>query len=613
MSHTTQDIIFIIAEIGINHNGSSSSARILIESAYQAGVNGVKFQYRNLDSAYASTAREIGDEILQTEIKRCYLKPEVLVELCLFAQSKRMTCGISFFNHNDMNDFGESISQFDFFKVPSAELMNEDLIATLLCTGKLIYLSTGCHEEVEVEKALGRLPESGWLPFHCISNYPTMRQNSRLGYISYLSSKWGREVGYSSHDDSWETCLLAMQLGATVIERHITLDKLDAGLDHSSSSTPDEFKRLVDFAKDFDLLLTGNGPRVTNQGEWLNRQNLGRSFYAKRSIRKGQKLVWTDLAYRSPNIGLGMSDIQQYIDLPIQNDILAGEVISQSIFSPPKVLPAECVAFAKAHRLSLPVRLHDYAQMQKMFPIGAFEFHLSYEELGRDLSVDNFDSSNDYSIHLPDYVNSTLLMDPFSADPEQRRLSLDVVERTVQFAEKLQQHNQKCVPIVGSFSIVHQNLQTFHQQHTELLMGYQDRGVTLSIQWLPPIAWYFGGSVRLNAMNSVLDVELLQKSQLPVCMDICHLIMCRNALGFSAHDIVNRLASNINHIHIADAAGIDGEGLAIGDGEPENIQLIKRMLDFDCIKVIEVWQGHLDKGAGFYNALVAMSQLTDDK
>ena len=84
---------------------------------------------------------------------------------------------------------------------------------------------------------------------HCISNYPLSIQNTNLGYITYLSNRWTCEVGYSSHDDYWESCLLAMQLGATTIERHITLDRNAEGLDHSSSSTPDEFARLATFAK----------------------------------------------------------------------------------------------------------------------------------------------------------------------------------------------------------------------------------------------------------------------------------------------------------------------------------------------------------------------------
>lgn len=128
-------------------------------------------------------------------------------------------------------------------------------------------------------------------------------------------------------------------------------------------------------------------------------------------------------------------------------------------------------------------------------------------------------------------------------------------------------------------------------------------------QWLPPIAWYFGGSVRLHAMNDLRDAELLSQHQLPVCLDVCHMIMGRNCYGFSAADLMGYLAPLVHHLHIADAAGIDGEGLAIGEGEPENIELFRRAFDFDCLKVIEVWQGHLDQGAGFRKALIKLEEL----
>ena len=84
-----------------------------------------------------------------------------------------------------------------------------------------------------------------------------------------MKNKWKVPVGYSSHDENWETCLIAMQLGASVIERHITLDKKANGLDHSTSSTPNEFEKLVNFAKNLDIINTGNYPRVPNQGELL--------------------------------------------------------------------------------------------------------------------------------------------------------------------------------------------------------------------------------------------------------------------------------------------------------------------------------------------------------
>ena len=284
--------IKIIAEIGINHDGLYEKAEALVSAAIGAGAHAVKFQYRNLDNAYSfGSSREIGDEILLSEIRKAFLSPEQLLALGRLSRAYGIEAGISFFDVNDIQDFGTSVTEFDFFKIPSAELANAPLIDALLALGTHLYISTGCHNESEIEAAFSRLPRAGWCPMHCVSNYPVSLQNAKMGYITHLLRRWGSAVGYSSHDDHWEVCLMAMQLGANVIERHITLDRKAEGLDHSSSSTPDEFAKIAAFANELDLLRAGDGPRVPNQGELLNRQNLGRSFFAADDLHAGHVLL----------------------------------------------------------------------------------------------------------------------------------------------------------------------------------------------------------------------------------------------------------------------------------------------------------------------------------
>jgi N-acetylneuraminate synthase len=289
--------------------------------------------------------------------------------------------------------------------------------------------------------------------------------------------------------------------------------------------------------------------------------------------------------------------------------VAKGASLVRSMFEQKTALPDRVIEFARKAGLSLPVRLHDLESMQTQFPIGAFEFHLSFSEVLSDIDVSGFDASNRYSIHLPDYINSTQLMDPFSPDAEQRAGSMRILERTVELAERLQALTKTNVPVVGSFSVVHRSREDFFEKHAELLKQYQARGVTIMPQWLPPIAWYFGGSVHLHAMNELRDAELLKQHELPMCLDICHMIMGRNCYGFSATDLMKDLTPLVGHLHLADAAGIDGEGLEFGEGEPENLELFRRAFEFDCLKVIEVWQGHLDQGVGFRKALLKLEEL----
>lgn len=602
--------IKIIAEIGINHDGLYDNAAALVLAAVGAGAHAVKFQYRNLDNAYSlGSSREIGDEILLREIRKAFLPPEQLLALARLSREHGLEAGISFFDVQDIQDFGTSVAEFDFFKIPSAELTNAPLIDALMAQERHLYISTGCHTEAEIEAAFNRLPKAGWSPMHCISNYPLSLQNARLGYLSHLRRRWNCDVGYSSHDDHWEVCLLAMQLGADVIERHITLDRKAEGLDHSSSSTPDEFAKIAAFAEDLDLLLAGDGPRVPNQGELLNRQNLGRSFFAAGDLPVGHVLASEDLVYRSPNVGLNRLDIDRYLGRPLMQSVAEGASLVRSMFEQKTALPDRVIEFARRVGLSLPVRLHDLESMQNQFPIGAFEFHLSSSEVLSDIDVSGFDAGNRYSIHLPDYINSTQLMDPFSPDAEQRAGSMRILERTVELAERLQALTKTSVPVVGSFSVVHRSREDFFEKHAELFKQYQARGVTIMPQWLPPIAWYFGGSVHLHAMNELRDAELLKQHELPMCLDVCHMIMGRNCYGFSATNLMKDLTPLVGHLHLADAAGIDGEGLEFGEGEPENLELFRRAFEFDCLKVIEVWQGHLDQGGGFRKALLTLEEL----
>ncbi len=605
--------IKIIAEIGINHNGEAEHAFALINAAAEAGVWGIKFQYRNLDNAYADQANQIGDEMLISEIKRNYLSPEVILQLTEKSKKRGLNTGISFFDARDMGDFGEHLAEFDFFKSPSVELSNNTLINRMLQQGKPVFISLGCHNEHEIENAFTAFDGDNWTALHCVSNYPVSLANARLGYIKHLATRWNRPFGYSSHDDNWEVTLIAMSMGASVIERHITFDKHARGLDHTTSSTPEEFAKMVMFAEHMPLVMAGDGPRVVNQGELLNLQNLGRSYYVTKAIQEGETVTENDVTLSSPRVGFGQNDINEFINKKAVRGIEAGQVLSRSAFVKSERIADNVINFSRQNKLAIPVRLHDLADIEKKFPVGSYEFHLSFGEVLSELDAGRYSPKHTYSIHLPDYISPTQLMDPFSGDVNQAELSQNILQRTVNFADDLQQLTGKQVPIVGSFSVVHKGLDQFYQQYASLLAGFRHHGVEIMPQWLPPIAWYFGGSVTLNVMNQPEDIDQIIQHQIPVCMDVCHLCMGDSVFDFNAGAVINTLGGLIKHVHIADAAGIDGEGLHFGEGDPKNLPAIEASMRFDCMKVIEVWQGHLDDGAGFAKALHTLTDMYDGK
>ena len=152
--------------------------------------------------------------------------------------------------------------------------------------------------------------------------------------------------------------------------------------------------------------------------------------------------------------------------------------------------------------------------------------------------------------------------------------------------------------MVGSFSVINSEKVEFYENIKKLTEDYNDHDCSLLPQWLPPIAWYFGGSVSLNVFCSREDTKFLTNFSIPICFDICHYLMCFCAKIVDDKDF-DKLIKLAKHVHLADAIGIDGEGIQIGEGDEVNQMYLDKVLKLKCIKVIEVWQGHLNSYKGF--------------
>jgi len=404
---------YIIAEIGINNDGSKTTAKELIVGAAKAGANAIKFQYRNLNRAYVSQSKELSDNMLKSEIEKNFLSTESIIELSTLAKQLNLDVGISFFTILDFYDFDEH-EIFNFYKIPSVEFSNKDLLKILLKTDKLVYVSTGCQNEPTISSFMeefGNYQNINLL--HCVSNYPLAHHNCNLGYIRYFKDKYGKDMGYSSHDQDWKIILFAVAFGAKVIERHITLGNRE-GLDETTSSNLSEFTDMVNNIRSFKEVKKGYGPRKLNQGEMLNLQNLGRSFYSNSNQAKGSILNKENLLYTSPAVGLGVKEIDFYINKPIIKDVKQGEVLVSSMFEKNKHINSNEIEFCHKFKISLPVRLHDLKFIRNDFSIGRYEFHLSYNEVDQGLNDIKILPNEQYSIHLPDYISPNHLIDPFN-------------------------------------------------------------------------------------------------------------------------------------------------------------------------------------------------------
>ena len=593
-------MVNVIAEVGINFRGSLQIAKELITQAHKAGCWGVKFQFRVIEDFYYSD-HEISDAIIRDEIIKNELGYDQLSELKCFANELGVKFGMSFFRTEDLKRYLGALPTPDFLKVPSAECLNVGLVNEMLRHEVPVMLSTGGHELQEVFSTYYETHFADLIVMHCISNYPTELGVQNLSKINSIAEHFC--AGYSSHDADFEVCIAAMMLGAKWIERHITPDKAGGGLDDSTSSDPAEFETICRFANQATNII-GRPESAPNQGEILNMQNLGVGLYAKDGFVVGQTLNLTDFHISAPRKGLSVGQFQaQYADKPLKQPIAIGEPISiQHFYDESLSLTNTDIDFARQNLLTIPVRIHDLTVMRNEAPITAFEFHFSYEEM---LSEDFFDvinlckSDERYSIHLPDYIPGNRIFNPISENKDTLQISGRILSRAESLSERLEQLTGVAVPIIGSFSqretLTHK---TFFEQLNERVVKASNQKIYP--QWLPVNAWYFGGTIKLDVFCSEQYIEMVEQAEMLLCVDLCHVVLAANSYGKDYKKWVDRLLPYAGHLHLADAIGSDGEGLPLGQGLPLDYGAILKM---EPMKVIEVWQGHFNRGQGFKQAI----------
>ena len=590
----------VIAEIGINFGGNIDVAKDLILQASRAGCWGVKFQFRNIETFYF-VDNEIGDAMVRSEIQKNNLTFNQISILQKHANSLGLEFGMSFFREEDLGFYLSHISDPDFYKVPSAECMNAMLVDALLQRNKTVLISTGGHRVEEVINQYSNDKYKHIIILHCIANYPADLGIQNLSKIEKIAET--HQSGYSSHDVDYEVCIAAIALGAAWIERHLTNDKDGIGLDDSSSSTEGEIKLICKFAKLAEGMVgVPDGP--PNQGEILNMQNLGTGLYLKSNLKVGEILSLDDCVIAGPRKGLSVGEFEKsFKGKKIERDLYAGSPITEMSFTVPiKALSSEQLAKAKQKKITIPVRIHDLEIMRKNIGTGSYEFHLSYEEvLSDDIDrvKDICKAEENYSIHLPDYIPGNRIFDPLSIDGEINQLSRKVLQRTERLSDSLEQLTGFSVPIVGSFS---QRNTMRHEEFFERLVAEVIVSSKQSIypQWLPVNAWYFGGTVKLDVFNNETYIQMIEKHNVKICLDLCHVVLSANSNGANYTDWLARLMPYSGHLHLADAIGEDGEGLPLGTGLPVDYVEILKNKD---MKVIEVWQGHFDEGYKFKQAV----------
>ncbi len=303
--------VYIIAEAGVNHNGSYELACRLVDAAKTAGADCIKFQTfktKNLVSDNAKKAeyqRKItGDGSQSDMLKKLELSYDEFLRLKKYCDK----VGITFLSTPfdlDSIDFLDSIDM-PFWKIPSGEITNYPYLVAIARTGKPVVMSTGMCNMKEIEDAISVLRDNGANDIkllHCNTEYPTPYEDVNLKAMKTMKEAFKVEVGYSDHTNGIEVPIAAVALGATVIEKHFTLDRNMEGPDHKASLEPDELAAMVTSIRNVERAM-GNGIKEPSDSEVKNIKAARKSIVAKRNIKAGEVLDERNLTTKRPGAGI---------------------------------------------------------------------------------------------------------------------------------------------------------------------------------------------------------------------------------------------------------------------------------------------------------------------
>lgn len=304
--------VLIIAEAGVNHNGSLEIAKKLVDTAKQCGADVVKFQTAQLDSLVSKHAQMAqyqkentgNDESQKDMLKKLLLSYDEFIALSDYCKE----VGINFLSTpfdiqsiHFLDDIG-----VDIWKIPSGEITNLPYLIEIARTNKKIILSSGMSTMEEVRNAVNVLKEHGAGEIsllHCTTEYPTPYEDVNLNAMKTMEKEFGLPVGYSDHTQGIEVPIAAVAMGATIIEKHFTLDKTMEGPDHRASLEPDELAQMVTSIRNIEKAM-GDGVKTPAQSEIKNIEIARKSIVAKTSIKKGDELTEENLTTKRPGNGI---------------------------------------------------------------------------------------------------------------------------------------------------------------------------------------------------------------------------------------------------------------------------------------------------------------------
>lgn len=597
---------YIIAEIGINHNGDVGLAKQLVDAAAEAKVNAVKFQKRHLSSLYGEDVlndtqkHEQHFQYMVPILKAVELDQADMLELKHYSEARGLEFLCTPFDIPSADFLQETGVRA--YKIASADLTNLELIEHVAGFRKPMLLSTGMSYWEEIEAAQKYLKSKN-VPFallHCRSAYPVWPREVNLKMIGRLG-RFGVPVGYSGHDIGITIPLIAASMGAAIIEKHITLDKKMEGPDHKISLEPYELNRLVRDIRVADKAM-GKETRFLLRGEIINRELFGKSLVACRNIQKGDRIQKDMVKVQGPGKGLAPYRMQELVGRTVQREIRAGDFfLEEDIGNADWLEPSNTFR----SRWGLICRFGDFEKMLAYGP-KVIEFHLAEKDFEVDFKPDG-PYTQELIVHAPEYIGNRL-MDICSGNEEVRAASVALVDRTIQLTRELSPYFQGIPKVVihpGAMSLnTKLSKATLHDALIRSLAEIDHEGVELLLENLPPYPWYFGGQWKGNYFLDADEIKsFCNETGIRICFDISHAALYCNAKDKDLGVFIKTILPFVSHIHFADAYGLDGEGVQIGEGDIDFDAVMPLFSDFNGSWVPEIWRGHLQNGREFLKTL----------
>ena len=334
-AEAVKQMVYIMAEAGVNHNGSLDNAKKLTDTAASCGADAVKFQTFKAEKMITRHAQKAqyqiengakGDNQFEM-LKKLELTFDEFHELYDFS----IAAGIHFVSSPFDSESIRFLAALNmpFWKIPSGEITDYPYLVALARTGKPVVLSTGMADLQEIEESICLLQKNGSGPItllQCNTQYPTPPEDANLNAMRTMSDAFGLPIGYSDHTEGIEIALAAVAMGACMIEKHFTLDKNMAGPDHKASLNPTELRELVTGIRKIERAM-GTGVKCPTASEEPNKIIARKSIVAARIIKKGERLTSENMTTKRSADGLSPMKWPLVIGKRAKRDYLEDESI----------------------------------------------------------------------------------------------------------------------------------------------------------------------------------------------------------------------------------------------------------------------------------------------